>query len=340
MISWAEESLQEAIELAARSGRNDMASDLRRILETVDFHDLQIMRLDGLDEIAGEVVEVSSFGELVDLLGRLAGTIGVNHCTLHVVTEAPTTNFSTKVVTTYPEEWVTHYVNHRYSFLDPVGRACLSGDRAFHWDILDHDTPALRAFWENAAAHGVGPAGYTIPIITDRGDKVALSVCASDDEESFRERVERYEGDLHSLGVFFVDAFCRTASEDRPTTFNPTDDQLSILRAIAMGASEAELRARSYQYGSYTTLERSICTLFRTKTVAQAAVLAGRVGILVDAPLTKSDILAASGKTATGRVMVSPNGASLRRLVRLRNAAPFAAAKPTDTGATILRISR
>lgn len=328
MCGWAEDALQEAIELLARTGRNDLASDLMRIVESIDFDDLEVLRCPGCDQIAGEVLEAGSFGTLVDLLGRFAETVGVGHCTLHVVTEAPTTEFTTKVLTTYPGEWIARYIQKRYSLVDPVARACLKAERAFHWDDLEREAPLLRAFWDDAAQHGVGPAGYTIPIITDRGDRVAVSICASENEEAFREAIHRYETDLHSLAVCFVDAFCRLASEDRPTSFNPTDDQLAILRAIAMGAGEDELTARGFEEGSYRTIERSICALFRTKTVAQAAVLAARVGILVDAPLTKADILAASGRTATGRVMISPNGASLRRLVRMRNAAPAADLNP------------
>ena len=101
-----------------------------------------------------------------------------------------------------------------------------------------------------------------------------------------------------------------------------------------MGAGEPELRERTYQDGSYATLERSICALFRTRTVAQAAVMAARIGLLADAPLTKADVLAASGKA--GRVVVtSPNGASLRRLARLRTPTPEA-----NGGAKVLRMCR
>jgi hypothetical protein len=164
MVGWAEESMQEAIELLARSGRNDLASDLNRIHATIDFDDLEVLRNAGSDKIASEILEAGSFAELVDLLGRMADTLGVDHCTLHVVAEAASTNFTTKVLTTYPEEWVSHYVDRRYSFLDPVARACLSADHSFFWDSLDHAVPALRAFWEDSTAHGVGPAGYTLPI--------------------------------------------------------------------------------------------------------------------------------------------------------------------------------
>ncbi|MFO1208457.1 MAG: autoinducer binding domain-containing protein [Amaricoccus sp.] len=310
--------MREAIELLARAGRNDLATDLNRIQARVDFDDLDVLRCVGTDRIADAILEAESFSELISLLGKLAKTMGLSHCTLHVVSEAASTNFTTKVLTTYPEEWIVRYVDRRYFVVDPVGPACLSTDHGFFWDRFEPSTPFLRTFWDDAAAHGVGPAGYTRPIITERGDRLAISVCSRLEPDAFRDRFERYEDDLFNLGIYLGDSFCRLASDHRPDTFNPTDDQLKILRALALGVTEVELRGRSYQFGSYATLERSICTLFRTKTVVQAAILATRIGLLADAPLTKADILAASDKTAVGRVIVPPSGAPLRRLARLR----------------------
>ncbi len=197
--------------------------------------------------------------------------------------------------------------------------------------------PPARGFWQDSAAHGVGPSGYTQPITTERGDKLGISVCATVDPETFRTRFERYESDLFSLSIFLADAFCRLATEDRPSTFNPTDDQLHILRAVAMGASEEDLRERRYQYGSYVTLERSICALFCTRTVAQAAVLAARIGLLAEAPLTKADILTKSEKAATGQIVATaPSGASLRRLARIRT--PVAEPDTHAEGASIFQL--
>jgi hypothetical protein len=168
---------------------------------------------------------------------------------------------------------------------------------------------------------GIGPSGYSLPIITERGDRVAISVSSTTDRDEFRESFTRCEGDFFNLGIVLVDAFGSLASEGRPTTFNPTDDQFMVLRAIAAGASEADLKGQSFQYGSYSTIERAICALFRTKTLAQAAVLAARSGLLDNGPLAKSDILVASGKSETGRVVLAPNVQSLRKLARLRNVA-------------------
>ena len=321
MIGWAEASLYEAIECLTRSGRNDLASDLNRLLDTLDFDDLEVFRNPISEAIADAMLEVSTFPDLVDLLRQFSEAIGVAHCTLHVVSEVPTTNFTTRALTTYPEEWVARFVNRRYFLIDPVSRACEKADAGFFWDTLEVTTPAVLAFYHDAKAHGIGPSGYTLPIITERGDKIAISVSSPEDREAFRERIRHVEQDLLGVGFCITEAFSRLASEDRPTEFALTDDQMAILRAVAMGAGDEELRAASYLFGSYSTLERSICTIFRTRTITQAAILAARVGLLTNAPLTKADILVGSSRAPTSRVVTSPNAASMRRLIKMRNVA-------------------
>lgn len=318
MIGWAEDALREAIEILARGGRNDIASDLSRILATIDFDDLDILRNPQSEHIAAEILEADSFHELSHLLHRMADSLGVAHVTLHVATEAPSTNFLTKVVTTYPDEWISLYINRRYHAIDPVGRACLSRETAFFWNELDRRAPTIRHFWAEAVAHGIGPAGFTQTITTERGDRLALSLCSPEDELDFHERMLCQQSDILSLGIYLSDTFSRLASESRPSSFHPSDDQIAVLRAIAQGKEETDLEQNSYQYGSYKTLKRSICELFQTRTVAQAAVLAARIGILAEAPLTKADILGVPlnfGAEAAFNATLAP----LRRLARIRH---------------------
>lgn len=325
MIGWVEASLYEAIDCLARAGKNHLASDLGRLLETLDFDELEVLRSPASEAIADALLEASTFPDLVDLLRQFSEALGVAHCTLHVVSEAATSAFSTRALTTYPEDWVTRYVNRRYYLIDPVNRASETADSGFFWDTLDVSDPPVLAFYHDAKAHGVGPSGYTLPIITERGDKIGISVSSPLDRESFRERIRHFEEDLLAVGFCITEAFARLASEDRPSAFTPTDDQMEVLRAVAMGADEGDLRARNYLYGSYVTLERSICSLFRTRTVAQAAVVAARVGLLTNAPLTKADILVGSSRMAANRVDTRASAVSVRRLVRMRSVVPTAA---------------
>lgn len=322
MIGWVEASLYEAIDCLARAGKNHVASDLGRLLATLDFDDLEVLRSPVSERVADALLEASTFPDLVDLLKQFSEAIGVAHCTLHVVNEMPTSSFSTRALTTYPEDWVTRYVNRRYFTVDPVARESETCETGFFWENLDVSSPPVRAFCQDARAHGVGPAGYTLPITTERGDKIAISISAGDDRDGFRDKMRHFEADLLTVGFCLTEAFSRLASDERPADFTPTDDQLSILRAVAMGVDDAELRARSYLYGSYITLERSICNLFRTRTVAQAAIVAARVGLLTNSPFTKSDILVGSTRPPSFEIDSSANAAAVRRLIRMRNVGP------------------
>jgi hypothetical protein len=321
MIGWVEASLYEAINCLTRLGKNDLASDLGRLLHTLDFDELEVFRNPASEAIADRLLEVSTFPDLVDLLRQFSDAIGVSHCTLHVVSELPSTAFTTRALTTYPEEWVTRYFNRRYHRIDPVVRASATAEGGFFWDTLPVGDPSTLAFYHDAKAHGVGPSGYTLPIITERGDKIAISVSSPEDRTAFRERIRHVEQDLLAVGFCITEAFSRLASEDRPTEFALTDDQMAILRAVAMGAGEEELRQATYLFGSYSTLERSICTMFRTRTLTQAAILAARVGLLTNAPLTKADILVGSSHAPTSRVVTSPKATSMRRLIKMRSVA-------------------
>lgn len=323
MIGWVQASLYDAIDCLARSGKNHLASDLGRLLSSLDFDDLDVLRSPVSERVADALLEASTFPDLVDLLKEFAEAIGVIHCTLHVVRETPTSSFSTRALTTYPEDWVARYIDRRYFTCDPVYRGSLTCEAGFYWEDLDVSVPAVRAFCQDARAYGVGPSGYTLPIITERGDKIAISVSAADDREGLRDTIRHYEADLLTVGFSLTEAFSRLASDERPAAFNPTDDQLSVLRAVAMGADDAELRSRSYLYGSYATLERSICALFRTRTIAQAAVVAVRVGLLTNSPITKSDILVGSKRPPTFRVDAQSSPTAVRRMIRMRNVGPI-----------------
>jgi hypothetical protein len=317
MFGWVEDSLHEAINCLARLGKNDLASDLTRLVGTLDFDELEIFRVPMAKVIAEELTEVGSFPDFVDLMRQFADAIGVSHCTLHVVSEVPSAGFTTRALTTFPEEWIARYFDRRYFTHDPVHRACLTATSGFFWDSLNAEEPAMRTFCRDARAHGIGPSGYSLPIITERGDKIAVSVSSRERSDAFRDRIHYVEHELNTVAFCLSEAFSRLASEDRPTEFSVTDDQLMVLRRVAMGSGEEDLRNATYQFGSYATLERSICSLFRTRNIAQAAIIAARVGLLTNTPLTKADILVGSNRMAPGRSDVASN-AALRRLARMR----------------------
>ena len=321
MIGWVEASLYEAINCLTRLGKNDLASDLNRLLDTLDFDELEVFRNPASEAIADRLLEVSTFPDLVDLLRQFSEAIGVAHCTLHVVSELPSTAFTTRALTTYPEEWVTRYFDRRYHQIDPVVCASVTAEGGFFWDTLAGRRPrhaGLLPRRQGARRRPLGlhPADHHRARRQDRH----LGQLARGPRGLPRAHPPRRAGPaqrrlLHHRGLLpprLRGPPDRVRADRRPDGHPPRGGDGRRRR----GAAPA-----SYLYGSYSTLERSICTIFRTRTITQAAILAARVGLLTNAPLTKADILVGSSRAPTSRVVTSPNAASMRRLIKMRNVA-------------------
>lgn len=76
------------------------------------------------------------------------------------------------VRTTYPDPWVARYLLQSYVSVDPITREGFARALPFDWseiELLSSD----QSFLDDAAQHGIGGQGYSIPI-TDRAKRRAL----------------------------------------------------------------------------------------------------------------------------------------------------------------------
>lgn len=88
---------------------------------------------------------------------------------------------------TYPASWIARYVKMAYGDIDPVLREGFRRALPFEWRELAINGGADAAFMADAAAHGVGPHGYTIPLVTKHGHRGLFAVCLSCSEEHWAE---------------------------------------------------------------------------------------------------------------------------------------------------------
>lgn len=69
------------------------------------------------------------------------------------------------VRTTYPDAWVSRYLQRGYAKVDPILREGLIRQLPFDW--RDVETPATaHDFLQDAQEYGIGESGYSIPIVT------------------------------------------------------------------------------------------------------------------------------------------------------------------------------
>ena len=99
---------------------------------------------------------------------------------------------------TYPASWIARYVKMAYGDVDPVLREGYRRALPFEWRELAINGGADAAFMTDAAAHGVGPHGYTVPLVTKHGHRGLFAVCLSCSEEQWAELLSTTQAGLNS----------------------------------------------------------------------------------------------------------------------------------------------
>ncbi|MEM1149367.1 MAG: autoinducer binding domain-containing protein [Pseudomonadota bacterium] len=310
--------MREAIDLLAHSGRADLASDLHRVLETSDFSDTEMLRSAEADQLLNSIVEADMTSDLILALEQLRDILAVDHCTVHIVKEAPGHFFRTRVLTTYPDSWIERYVSAKFDMLDPVLSYSQMVSEGFFWDEMETTAPVIKSFFQEAGKFGIGPSGHTTLVTTETGEIFGLSVTSTMDQEAFRMHLDRNLPDITVLASYLSEAFVRLLSNAERSRIQLSNDQILVLRGIAEGMTWEEVSEIADKFGSFQEVARSICEAFDTNTIVQAAIYAARLGLLDVPPLTIRNVFTATSRGTDGELFQADNIASLRRWARVK----------------------
>ncbi len=242
--------------------------------------------------MADALYECDSLDELFVLVDKVAAAFGASHCTIHCVRERSTAFFHTKVLTNIPRAWVTQYLERRYNTIDPIVARCRSQTGTFFWDELALSDPITRHFAKFCNQSGIGPSGISSVRQTGNGSIVGVTLCSTADRNTFRNILEPQLVDFEEIAAIMRAVFSDLACEQNEAPFNPTDDQLKVLRAIASGRCVTEVQSFNFVYGSFATIEKSILRSFGAKTLAHATAIAANMGLLEDLPYFEEDVFA------------------------------------------------
>lgn len=92
------------------------------------------------------------------------------------------------VRTTYPEAWVARYLLRDYVKVDPVVKEGFARQLPFDWSEVEV-TPAAYELMTDAFKHGVGPAGYSIPVTDKAGRRALVSLNGAEAGEGWNDLV-------------------------------------------------------------------------------------------------------------------------------------------------------
>lgn len=126
-------------------------------------------------------------------------------------------------VTTYPRRWVDRYLSCGYAAIDPVLPTARRRTDPFVWSDLRGVDGRVDAFFDEAAAMGVGRDGLTIPIHCGHGDTALFSVTSDLTGAEWRAKVDRLLPLLHIVALEFNRGLVALAA------MAPTRDRMSLL---------------------------------------------------------------------------------------------------------------
>ena len=140
-----------------------------------------------LDRIAGSTS--------VDFAIRsIRESYSVSHVTYHLARNITDSVDAPFVRTTYPDSWISTYLLKDYVLVDPVVREGLKRRLPFDWREIE-PTPSVRDFLADAAIHGLGGNGYSIPVTDKANRRALLSINSRLEDRAWETFVRENAGD-------------------------------------------------------------------------------------------------------------------------------------------------
>ena len=182
---------------------------------------------------------------------------------------------------TYPAEWMAHYLANRYQFIDPVVLEAQRSHLPFAWRFLPCRpgglSAAQRKLFEEARTFGIRD-GFTIPFHTAEGCVAVLSYAFT--SETKLQQVMEAQGRLKLLAVYYHTAVERLLDVQTPEDeLSPMERQ--CLTAMAHGHSLWEISGRLHRpEPDVAGALRSAREKLGTATTAQAIAKAITQGLI------------------------------------------------------------
>jgi DNA-binding CsgD family transcriptional regulator len=223
---------------------------------------------------------VEKRAEIQTIVAELRDFLRIDHLVYFTSKHGGSPSIDPYIRLTYPAAWLARYLGMGYGDVDPILREGFLRTLPFEWRELDISGGAEAAFLTDAAAHGVGPYGYSIPVFTKHGHRGLLTVSSSGSEGEWikflattRLGLVQIANRLHRRVV--GDLF----GEDRP---HLTPRELECLRWVALGKGATEIAA-ILQISPHTARDylKSVHYKMDCVTSAQAVTKAVKLGLLI-----------------------------------------------------------
>jgi LuxR family transcriptional regulator, quorum-sensing system regulator CinR len=142
---------------------------------------------------------------------------------------------------TYPAPWIVRYLQMGYADVDPVLREAFRRTIPFEWSELNLGGEAEALFLADAVSHGVGPHGFSVPVLSKRGHRGHFGVSSSRPEQEWSTFLRTTRSTLIEIANrLHRRIIAEVFGEGGP---HLTARELECLRWVALGKSTGEIAA-------------------------------------------------------------------------------------------------
>ncbi len=184
------------------------------------------------------------------------------------------------VQTTYSPAWIMQYIASNYLNSDPVLERGLNGGKPFFWSEIAREDDGIKAFFADAANHGVGNCGYTVPIANRGGRRAMFTVNKMDDETDFKNTIKGKEKHLSDISLI-LHRRALTAIGDSGDVPTLSRREIECLNWTAQGKDGASI-AKILKISEFTVRDylKSARNKLGCTTIAQAVYEATRLRLI------------------------------------------------------------
>ena len=201
-----------------------------------------------LESILRSVEAATQRHELQDAVVHLRDLLQIDHLIYHWVSNTG----DQFAVGPYSPEWAAHYVENDYQRIDPV---ILGAYQRFHpvdWRRLDWSSKAAKTLLEDAAQHGVGSQGFSVPLRGPNGQFALFTANHSCDAETWDTFIDTFRRDLLLIAHYFNQKALEFERDREPGVRpNLSPREMDAMTLLALGYGRAQV-AQSLAISEHT----------------------------------------------------------------------------------------
>ncbi|MCI1438827.1 MAG: autoinducer binding domain-containing protein [Acetobacter indonesiensis] len=182
------------------------------------------------------ITEATSLAELQAIVADIPQKTGVQNIVYHYLGQQPDGASETpRGLTTYADEWVTHYIAKGYVHSDPVIRRAETSLVPFDWGELSIEGDDQKKLFREATDFNLGATGLSMPVRGLGGAK-ALFTITSEYAKAFSGPIRiDYLREYQVLGVYVHEAYMRLTGLMKAEHQHLSQAELASLKLAADG---------------------------------------------------------------------------------------------------------